>query len=217
MKYPLALVASFLVFFTSCDNSTEPVPEEETSNLPRVTPGTIEIDESPAVIYFTQVDELRMREAPDTKSRVITKLPMGQRLIYLDEQSEDKITVTLKGVAVEDNWKKVKLERSSSKSITGWVFGGALKEEVASYRNIGGDQYMRDINFLPGRVVRPIIGLDIEPQHTYQGQIGYRKTLGGDFVKNGEFSLTGEAEIAELGEDPEQRYIVKNLVSSNAN
>lgn len=209
MKHFLAFATCLLILLTSCGNATEPVVEE-TSSAPKVAPGTIEVDESPTVIYFTQVDELRMREAPTTESRVIMKLPMGQRLIYLNEQSKEKITVTLKGVAVEDNWKRVKLERSTGgKSVDGWVFGGALKEEVASYRNVEGDQYVRDINFLPGSVIRPILGLDIEPGPIYKGQINYRKTVGGNYVKNGEFALTGEAKLAELGEDSNQRLIVR--------
>lgn len=206
MRSSLSLV--FLLVLSACGGSSETALEE--AGAPQVAPGTIEIDESPAVIYFTQVDELRMREAPTTESRVLTKLPMGQRLIYLNEQSKEKITVTLKGVAIEDNWKKVKLEQSSGgKSTIGWVFGGALKEEVASYRNVKADLYVRDINFLPSMVVKAVIGLDIEPSCIYKGQIGYRKTLGGDYVKNGEFSLTGEAKLSELGEDSSQRLIVR--------
>lgn len=206
-------VLLLLILLTSCGNSTDGAVAETTEepSAPAIAPGTIEVDNaSSAVTYFTIVDELRMREEPSTESRVITKLALGEQLVYLNEQSKEQLTVKLQGTTVQGNWKKVSVDpQGNGKTITGWVFGGALKEEVANYRNVKDDQYVRDINFLPGKVVRRVIGLDLETTYTYKGQIGYRKSLGGDYVKNGKFFLTGEAKITELGEDSNQRLIVR--------
>ena len=97
----------------SCQNSSE------------TQPSTDEKIEEPAIIYqafFVNVDNLRVRESPNLKSKVLVKLREG-KLVYSENNVSDKVeTVTLRGNRITSPYYYIK----DNGDIEGWVFGGAL-------------------------------------------------------------------------------------------
>ncbi len=76
-----------------------------------------------AVKIYAWVDKLRVREAPDTKSKIITELKQGDSLTYLQEQSDFTQKITLRGKSFDEPWLKVRTGQDQ----TGWVYGGGVK------------------------------------------------------------------------------------------
>ncbi|MEM1321776.1 MAG: SH3 domain-containing protein, partial [Bacteroidota bacterium] len=76
------------------------------------------------VLFYAWVDKLRLREKPDAKSKVIAELTEGAVLDYLHEKTAFTKQVTLRGKIYDEPWLKVR----SSDGLTGWVYGGGVKE-----------------------------------------------------------------------------------------
>ena len=137
MRY--LLIVFSLIFLFSCDRiskalsgnetTTEPVQEEEEF----VVPENID-DESPYLI--TIVDKLTMRSRPSIEGDFVTKIPEGDSLIYLNEQSSDWLNFKLRGKYFHEPWLKVEIKKSGKK---GWVYGGGvsfdsqMREEAKRY------------------------------------------------------------------------------------
>lgn len=89
------------------------------------------IDSMPAttvpadVTYYAWVDGLNLRGTPATSGRVLITLPSNTPLTYTGEETVESETIVLRGVAYTEPWLKV----MTADSITGWVFGGAVKRE----------------------------------------------------------------------------------------
>lgn len=153
-------------------------------------------------IYRTTVDELRLRESGDSKSRVIAKLPRGQKLISLEEASTETFTATLGGRKVTDVWRKVKLpEQKDGKDVIGWTFGGALKEEVITYDPLPDGRYERMFEEISPKEMSRILGLDTDEYKRYSGRISYRKTPTGLYLKDGQFEVVGTMKIEEAPDE----------------
>ncbi len=75
------------------------------------------------ITIYCWVDNLRIRNAPDTDSAVLGELKEGESLSYLDEQSDHYHKINLRGRVFEEPWVKIK----TRDGVEGWVFGGGVK------------------------------------------------------------------------------------------
>jgi len=150
------------------------------------------------VRYYAIVDHLRVRDTPDKKGEVLGMIDYGDEAIFLEDESDFKEKITLRGKVYYDSWKQVRTrDMESGKSIEGWVFGGALMLEEDLYQNTSGDQYERRVVNATAEEVKAMLGQTASIEGYYNGQIGYRKE-DGRYIKHGPFEVKGEKEIEEL-------------------
>ncbi len=74
------------------------------------------------VIYYVWVDNLRARKKPGKEGEIIRELKSMEKLIYLNEKSDFKEEVNLRGRVYNEPWLKVKLPEGE----IGWVYGGGV-------------------------------------------------------------------------------------------
>lgn len=72
---------------------------------------------------FPWVDGVNVRERPTTEAKRVARVLENELLVYTGEKSANKSTFVLRGVAYTEPWRKV----TTKDSITGWIFGGAVK------------------------------------------------------------------------------------------
>jgi len=72
---------------------------------------------------YTWVDNLRLRNEPNSSSKVMAEMKEGAPLIFMNEKSDFTQKVNLRGTIFDEPWLKVKTE----KGIEGWVFGGGVR------------------------------------------------------------------------------------------
>ncbi|MFK8161995.1 MAG: SH3 domain-containing protein [Lewinella sp.] len=112
----------------------EPVVTETTSTPEEKTPKPAEFAPKPPPagsysagdVLYPWVDQLNVREAPNTAAKRVGKALRGQPVTLSGEKTDNKETIVLRGVAYDDHWLKV----TTKEKIEGWVFAGALKREV---------------------------------------------------------------------------------------
>lgn len=193
---PLILLLT-LLSFTACGDKSEPTVDDSFSDAETKSEETYEQQvPKETTVYRTTVDELRLRDNPGTEARVISKLPLGQEVVSLDEASEDTYTATLGGKKVTDVWRKVRLtEEQERKSVEGWAFGGGLKEVIIVYELQEDGSYQRMIEDFSHQKTAALLGLDVFDFMTYAGRLTYRKTMTGLYLLDGPFEVVGQAPV----------------------
>ncbi len=118
----LILLLTILVSFWACKDTNS---GESQKTDPQTTDSIANANTAPVETtrIYTWVDKLRMREMPDTKSKIIKELSAGDPLQFLNEKSDFTQKITLRGIAFDEPWLKVK----TSDGKTGWVYGGGVK------------------------------------------------------------------------------------------
>ncbi|WP_020571759.1 SH3 domain-containing protein [Neolewinella persica] len=76
-------------------------------------------------LLYPWVDQLNVRETPNTKAKRVGNAAKGQPVTLSGEKTEKKETIVLRGIAYDDYWLKV----TTKEETEGWVFAGALKRE----------------------------------------------------------------------------------------
>jgi len=71
------------------------------------------------------VDNLRVRTSPDLDAEKIENLPLNSKVEFLNEKSDKKITVTIKGKEIDEYWYKVKTPSGN----IGWIHGCCFDEK----------------------------------------------------------------------------------------
>ncbi|MEM6769180.1 MAG: SH3 domain-containing protein, partial [Bacteroidota bacterium] len=71
----------------------------------------------------TWVDRINVRASATTDAKVVARIPNGETMVYLGEQSPRTETILLRSKAYREPWLKVKTKNGQQ----GWVFGGAVK------------------------------------------------------------------------------------------
>lgn len=71
---------------------------------------------------ITNIEDVRLREAPGENSKVLSSLPKGTVLYDLGEVSDFTTKVQLRGIQFDEPWLKVRTEDGTA----GWVYGGSL-------------------------------------------------------------------------------------------
>lgn len=119
-----------LVVFSACKNDKAAGPEEtkpSTSTAPAAAPDeTNESATTPAGnIRYTWVDQLNVRDQPNTKGKVVARVKPNEPLTLTGETSPESETIVLRGVAYHEPWFRI----TTADKKDGWVFGGAVKKE----------------------------------------------------------------------------------------
>lgn len=153
MRYLLFFFA--LIFLFSCENISkalsgngEQTPVEAPKEEEFKVPENID-DESPYL--FTTVDNLTMRNRPSKDGDFVTRIPEGDSLVYLNEQSSDWLNLKLRGKYFHEPWLKVEILKSGKK---GWVYGGGvrfdsyLRDEAKRYSTeLSAERYKEDVKW----------------------------------------------------------------------
>ncbi len=120
----IIIILTILTINLACKDTNSPESEE--------TPAVVAVDSSessvvpPAeVLLYARVNRLRLREKPDTKSKVLAELAEGDVLNYLHEQTAFTKKVTLRDKVYDEPWLKVR----TSKGQMGWVYGGGVEKK----------------------------------------------------------------------------------------
>lgn len=121
----LIILLTFICIGMACkdSNSTEePIQNEHETQVKQaeVLPNATEVEATKMV--YAWVDLLRVREFPNSKSDILMKIPEGDSLIFLGEETLDKMKVTLRGKVFNEPWLKVKTRNET----IGWVYGGGV-------------------------------------------------------------------------------------------
>ena len=119
MRFIILFLTLVILCFNCKDTNSaesEKTVEETTINNP-VEP------QNDYVTVFVWVNNLRLREKPDTKSAVLKELKEGAELQYLEQKTDFTQKVNLRGTVYDEPWLKV----NSEDGTTGWVYGGAVK------------------------------------------------------------------------------------------
>lgn len=95
----------FMVLFFACRNNKEDKQTDASSTR-----------------LITNLDNVRLRDAPGESATVILSLPKGAVLYDLGEVSDFTTKIKLRGIEFDEPWLKVRTEDGT----TGWVYGGAL-------------------------------------------------------------------------------------------
>ena len=129
MKKILFIVSlTFVGFIFSCKNTnssestqqTESNSSEGESTENTTNPTTQE--KAPTILY-AWVDKLRVREQPTTKSEIVVEVKEGTSFNYLNEKTDYKERINLRGTLFNEPWLKIKTDDGKE----GWVYGGAVK------------------------------------------------------------------------------------------
>lgn len=104
MIFKSFLIFTLIIGLASCKSEPKQQP---TSAVTRLT---------------TNLDEVRLREAPGEDGKVLRSLPKGAVLYDLGEVSDFTTKVQLRGIQFDEPWLKVRTEDGTE----GWVYGGAL-------------------------------------------------------------------------------------------
>jgi len=75
------------------------------------------------VLGFAKVDQLRIRELPSLKSRVLIELSEGDSLYYLNQSTLSTLTLEMRGEKTTSPWLKVE----TTSGLSGWTYGGGVK------------------------------------------------------------------------------------------
>ncbi len=129
MKKILFIVSlTFVSFIFSCKNTnssestqqTESNSSESESTENTTNPSTQE--KAPTILY-AWVNKLRIREQPTTKSKIVVEVKEGTSFTYLNEKTDYKERIELRGTLFNEPWLKIKTDDGKE----GWVYGGAVK------------------------------------------------------------------------------------------
>ncbi len=115
----IILLLTLLVTCFACKDTNSSESEKTTeTNLEVQVP-----EEDPSVFIYCWVDNLRVREKPDTKSPIITEVKEGAELEYLEQKTDFTQKINLRGTVYDEPWLKIKTIDEKE----GWVYGGAVK------------------------------------------------------------------------------------------
>jgi uncharacterized protein YgiM (DUF1202 family) len=125
--------------------------------------------------FYTTVENLRVREAPNLKSQVLTTLKKNTQLIYLNKKSEHSEKITLRKKTYHSHWFKIKLEKEN---IIGWVYGGAIsKEKAPYYTNCEKDE----VEVIRQKLRRILKHSNLDEQYRVRCDVFYNYYIEGDF------------------------------------
>lgn len=74
--------------------------------------------------YIVKFDDMRIREKPSLSAPTKTTISSGEELEYMNEKSAQTTSVTLRGVAYNSHWYKVR----TINDLVGWIYGAAIEK-----------------------------------------------------------------------------------------
>ena len=126
MKKILFIVSlTFVGFIFSCKNtnSSESTQQTESNSSEGESTENTTTQEKASTILYAWVDKLRIREQPTTKSEIVVEVKEGTSFTYLNEKTDYKEKINLRGTLFNEPWLKIKTDEGKE----GWVYGGAVK------------------------------------------------------------------------------------------
>jgi hypothetical protein len=119
-----------------------PVTSTITVNHDRTHPGMLYAADGEQYHVCTKAG-LRMRETPDQKGKQIALIPDSEKIVVLEEKSDE---ITISG-------KKGKWTRIEWKGKTGWAFGGFLCVDISPEEQAAVDKHLLDISEFTGKTL----------------------------------------------------------------
>lgn len=117
LNISLALL-SYVLLLAACQ---DPMAQADTEGAPTDSAAVTEAVNSHPV-FTAIVDNLRVRNEPNTKAKTITMIPAFTEVFSLEEYSENIDTLFLREVLYEEPWLKIEYDGQQ-----GWVFAGAIR------------------------------------------------------------------------------------------
>ncbi len=189
MKYfqiPSFILFSFL--FITCgseDADSDPNQEEETAEVSpeEKAPEQIEV--------YSVISDLNVRSTPGKDGVIIDKLAYGQRAIYLEEESDYKEKIIMRGTPRFSTWKKIRFSGSEGRGATdGWVFGGGIQTKEEVFIQKSDSIYTRNVDRITAEEASDLLGVEFTGEGFFKGFISYEKLdRPRIFRKNGAFEL----------------------------
>lgn len=110
-----------LTIFLSCKNTNSPETPNNSSNSVDSSGQVVEKEVEKKPIYV-KVNNLRIREKPSRKGKVIANAREGDVLLFLDEKTDFTEKIKLRGKEYDEPWLKI----STKANEIGWAYGGGL-------------------------------------------------------------------------------------------
>ncbi|GEM_PF-1302556 len=182
----ILIVCLVVLLGVSCGESTNTQSNDQTA---QVQPKN-EIEPKETILYSV-INDLNVRDEAGRKGKVIAKLSYGQRTLFLDEETDYKERIIMRGTERFDSWKKVRFSSGAGgAAIEGWVYGGGMQDESEMYKEIDDNLYERNLKNITRAELSKIIGMTLTLDYTFNGSVKYTKS-GGAYVKHENFSVTG--------------------------
>jgi hypothetical protein len=143
--------------------------------------------------FVAIVNNLQIRTVPDKAAEVLGKIPYGETMLDLNEGSDFKEKIKLRGKVNYTNWKKISWKSSpTAVAIEGWIYGGGVLPFADLYQEVGPNQYERPIIRATGAELSAVLDISIEEgQFFYDGIVRYQKNDENAWVKHGKFEVKG--------------------------
>ena len=120
-RFSIIIYLTLLTFAWSCkDTNSSDSQETEMAATDSLAVSTTSKE---AVKLYAWVDKLRLRERPETKSKVLAELKEGEELYYLNEKTDFTERINLRGQVFDEPWLKVRTANQKE----GWIYGGGVK------------------------------------------------------------------------------------------
>ena len=161
-----------LFYITSCESVS--AENSVASDIPLADTTAQKLRKAP-VQWYSTVNGLSLREVPDQKGKRITTIPFGSSVTDLEETSDFKEKIELRGEIHYTTWQKVAYHEPNGNLVEGWAYGGGLSLEKPS----GKDGYMEKNSFTQTlkqaspKQVQQLLDLDVPDERPYDGTINY--------------------------------------------
>jgi hypothetical protein len=184
----LAILSIACMCLSYCSEDTENRNIDSETQLDNIDSNDVKNE---PIIFIAQVAELSIRNAPDTEAALVGKIPYGGEVTFLDEITDFKEKITLRGVIKYEPWVKIKYNNAE-----GWTYKGGLLDQDDIYEQFGGDNsYRRSFEFISDKELTPLIEIEELPTGNFKGSIEYSKVDQNRFVKNGDFKFEGVEDV----------------------
>lgn len=120
-KLCMLCIATLLL---SCGNDSKEKSKTDADATPKEAEKTVEtpkIDNT----YYAWVDNINVRDAANTKGKVLGTYATEDPLEFTGTKSDTKEIIVIRGVAYDDYWMKITTKDAKE----GWVYGGAVKQK----------------------------------------------------------------------------------------
>ena len=116
-----------ILAFAACDNTapSNDNQQAEVQEINQVEDGNIDVSIEKVELKAI-LDNVRIRDIAGLKGKEIETVSKDAKLFYQNEMSDFTDEITLRGIAYNDPWLKVKTEKGK----TGWVYAGAVKFDM---------------------------------------------------------------------------------------
>jgi len=113
---------TFILLISCGDTTKKDTPKTEINSE---TSETTAATSKQNTVYYSWVDNINIRDASNTKGKVIGTYSSKDALVFTGIKSDHKDIIVLRGIAYDENWLKVTTKDNKE----GWVFGGAVKKK----------------------------------------------------------------------------------------